>query len=55
MAKAMGRLIGTILSGWIYQDFGLIACLWVSCGFLILTSIISFWLPQKIISAESTN
>jgi predicted MFS family arabinose efflux permease len=47
MANAMGRLIGTILSGWIYQDFGLIACLWVSCGFLILTSVISFWLPQK--------
>ncbi|QUX95436.1 MFS transporter [Marinomonas sp. CT5] len=47
MANAMGRLIGTILSGWIYQDFGLIACLWVSCGFLFLTSVISFWLPQK--------
>lgn len=47
MANAMGRLIGTILSGWIYQDFGLIACLWVSCGFLVLTSVISFWLPQK--------
>ncbi|MGO2234370.1 MFS transporter [Marinomonas sp. UCMA 3892] len=55
MANAMGRLIGTILSGWIYQDFGLIACLWVSCGFLILTSVISFWLPQKITSAKSTN
>ncbi|SHG44432.1 Predicted arabinose efflux permease, MFS family [Marinomonas polaris DSM 16579] len=55
MANAMGRLIGTILSGWIYQNFGLIACLWVSCGFLILTSVISFWLPQKITNAESTN
>ena len=55
MANAMGRLIGTMLSGWIYQDFGLIACLWVSCGFLILTSVISFWLPQKITSSENTN
>ncbi|RBP78574.1 MFS transporter [Marinomonas rhizomae] len=50
MANAMGRLIGTILSGWIYQDFGLIACLWVSCGFLVLTSAISFWLPKKATS-----
>ncbi|PYF83174.1 MULTISPECIES: organoarsenical effux MFS transporter ArsJ [Marinomonas] len=55
MANAMGRLIGTMLSGWIYQDFGLIACLWVSCGFLILASVISFWLPQKITSSENTN
>lgn len=55
MANAMGRLIGTILSGWIYQDFGLIACLWVSCGFLVLTSVISFWLPQKATSTENTN
>ncbi len=30
MANAMGRLIGTILSGWIFQDYGLIACLWIS-------------------------
>lgn len=49
MANAMGRLIGTMLSGWVYQDFGLTACLWVSCGFLILASVISFWLPQKAI------
>ncbi|NVK74051.1 MAG: organoarsenical effux MFS transporter ArsJ [Oceanospirillaceae bacterium] len=53
MANAMGRLIGTILSGWIYQDFGLIACLWVSCGFLFLTSVISFWLPQKACNKSS--
>ena len=26
MANAMGRLIGTILSGWIYQSAGLVAC-----------------------------
>ncbi|ETI61972.1 organoarsenical effux MFS transporter ArsJ [Marinomonas profundimaris] len=47
MANAMGRLIGTLLSGWVYQEFGLIACLWVSCGFLALASIISLWLPKQ--------
>lgn len=30
MANAMGRLIGTLLSGWIYQAYGMHACLWLS-------------------------
>lgn len=47
MANAMGRLIGTLLSGWVYQEYGLIACLWISCGFLALASIISLWLPKQ--------
>tara|TARA_R110000764_G_scaffold118791_4_gene206331 strand:- start:302 stop:1525 length:1224 start_codon:yes stop_codon:yes gene_type:complete len=47
MANAMGRLIGTLLSGWVYQEFGLISCLWVSFGFLLLASVISLWLPDK--------
>jgi MFS family permease len=46
MANAMGRLIGTLLSGWVYQEFGLISCLWVSCCFLLLASLISLWLPK---------
>lgn len=46
MANAMGRLIGTVLSGWVFQLWGFAACLWVSFGFLVLTSIISFWLPS---------
>jgi predicted MFS family arabinose efflux permease len=41
MANAMGRLIGTVLSGWVYQAYGLDACLWVSSGFLLATLIIS--------------
>lgn len=45
MANAMGRLIGTILSGWIYLAFGLAACLWVSFVFLAVTTLISVWLP----------
>ena len=46
MANAMGRLIGTVLSGLVYQWAGLAACLWVSFGFLVLTSVISIALPK---------
>ncbi|WP_332405200.1 organoarsenical effux MFS transporter ArsJ [Vibrio metschnikovii] len=46
MANAMGRLIGTILSGWIFQEWGLAACLWVSFAFLLLTTFISIGLPK---------
>ncbi len=41
MANAIGRLIGTLLSGWVYQGYGLEACLWVSSAFLLLTVLIS--------------
>ncbi|MGC9460277.1 organoarsenical effux MFS transporter ArsJ [Vibrio genomosp. F10] len=46
MANAMGRLIGTILSGWVFQMGGLAACLWVSFAFLLLTTFISIKLPR---------
>lgn len=46
MANAMGRLLGTVLSGWIFQAQGLAACLWVSAGFLLLTALISRALPR---------
>ena len=46
MANAMGRLIGTILSGWVFQIAGLAACLWVSFAFLALTTLISIKLPK---------
>ncbi|PSW21264.1 MFS transporter [Photobacterium sanctipauli] len=45
MANAMGRLIGTILSGLVYQIAGLEACLWISFVFLAMTTLISLWLP----------
>jgi predicted MFS family arabinose efflux permease len=45
MANAMGRLLGTVLSGWLYQAYGLPACLWVSAAFLGLTALISVFLP----------
>ncbi|KOO13012.1 MFS transporter permease [Vibrio xuii] len=46
MANAMGRLIGTILSGFVFQMAGLSACLWVSFLFLALTTLISLKLPK---------
>ncbi|MFY2510319.1 organoarsenical effux MFS transporter ArsJ [Vibrio pectenicida] len=47
MANAMGRLIGTVLSGWIFQISGLAACLWVSFVFIVLATLISIQLPTK--------
>ncbi|MUK76343.1 organoarsenical effux MFS transporter ArsJ [Aliivibrio fischeri] len=47
MANAMGRLVGTILSGWVFQMAGFAACLWVSFGFLLLAALISIKLPKS--------
>jgi predicted MFS family arabinose efflux permease len=46
MANAMGRLLGTVLSGWIYQTQGMAACLWVSVGLLALAALIARALPR---------
>ena len=46
MANAMGRLIGTLLSGIVYQLYGLTMCLWIAFIFIIMTTIISLWLPR---------
>ncbi|MCU7801586.1 MAG: organoarsenical effux MFS transporter ArsJ [Candidatus Thiodiazotropha sp. (ex Lucinoma annulata)] len=46
MANAGGRLIGTILSGLIYQFYGLAGCLWWSAGFVLLAAVLSFGLPE---------
>ncbi|NIY85275.1 organoarsenical effux MFS transporter ArsJ [Vibrio hepatarius] len=53
MANAMGRLIGTILSGWIFQIAGLAACLWVSFAFLAITTLISIRLPKTTQTAKA--
>ncbi|MFY0658781.1 MAG: organoarsenical effux MFS transporter ArsJ [Neptunomonas phycophila] len=52
MSNAMGRLIGTVLSGWVFQlagqgSSGLQACLWISTAFLIATTLISIKLPHS--------
>jgi len=48
MANAMGRLIGTVLSGFLFQVAGLAACLWVSALFLGLAAVISLMLPKHV-------
>ena len=47
MANAGGRLAGTLLSGLVYQFWGLPGCLWVSCGFLVAAALISLRLPRR--------
>lgn len=52
MSNAMGRLIGTVLSGWVFQlagqgSSGLQACLWISTAFLIAATLISIKLPHS--------
>ncbi|MCG7995751.1 MAG: MFS transporter, partial [Candidatus Thiodiazotropha taylori] len=46
MANAGGRLIGTVLSGLIYQTYGLQGCLWWSALFVVLAALLSFGLPE---------
>ena len=55
MANAVGRLIGTLLSGWIYQSSGIIACLWVSTLFIVITAILSIGLPGAKLSKSVNN
>ena len=46
MANALGRLIGTVLSGWLFQVAGLEACLWVSSAFIAIAALMSLALPK---------
>ncbi len=46
MANAAGRLLGTVLSGWVYQIAGLEACLWISAGFIAMAAGVSLALPR---------
>lgn len=47
MANAAGRLSGTVLSGWSYQQHGLEGCLWWSALFLLLSALLSRRLPRE--------
>jgi len=47
MANAAGRLLGTVLSGWVYQQWGLIACLIISTLFLLSSTIAISFLPER--------
>ena len=46
MANAGGRLLGTVLSGGVYQTAGLAACLWLSAAFIALAALVSLTLPR---------
>lgn len=46
MANSGGRLIGTVLSGLVYQLYGLVGCLWVSSFFVLAAWAISLKLPD---------
>jgi predicted MFS family arabinose efflux permease len=46
MSNAAGRLVGTILSGWVFQAYGLSACLWVSSAMLVLAVVFAMPLPR---------
>jgi hypothetical protein len=46
MANAGGRLLGTLLSGLIFEWFGFIGCLVVSGILVLIAAILSFELPQ---------
>lgn len=46
MANSAGRLAGTVLSGLIYQFFGLVGCLWISSALVLAAGVISTKLPN---------
>lgn len=46
MANSAGRLAGTVLSGVVYQVFGLVGCLWVSTLFVLFAGLVSLKLPN---------
>ncbi|MDH5765372.1 MAG: organoarsenical effux MFS transporter ArsJ [Gammaproteobacteria bacterium] len=48
MSNAAGRLTGTILSGLLYQYWGLSGCLWVSAVFILVAGLLSVKLPRYI-------
>ncbi|MEA5464034.1 organoarsenical effux MFS transporter ArsJ [Leptothoe sp. PORK10 BA2] len=46
MANSGGRLAGTVLSGLMYQLYGLVGCLWGSTLFVLLAALITLKLPN---------
>ena len=46
MANAMGRLLGTVLSGLVYQYFEIGGCLLAAAGMVLVASILALFLPN---------
>lgn len=53
MANAGGRLLGTVLSGLAYQQYGLAGCLWFSSGFVLMALVLSLPLSRLKNAADS--
>jgi predicted MFS family arabinose efflux permease len=53
MANAMGRLVGTLLSGVVFQVAGLTGCLWVSAAFVLTAGGLSLLLPRGGVPANA--
>ncbi len=47
MANALGRLTGTVLSGAVYQVWGLVGCLWFAVAFVLGAGLVSILLPRQ--------
>ena len=54
-ANAAGRLAGTFLSGFLYYQGGLLACLAGSALFLVITALLVARLPQVEARAQSAH
>lgn len=54
-ANAMGRLIGTVLSGYLYQEYGLVMCLGFSAGMLALATLIAAPLDRITSGSNATS
>src|SRR5688572_9471156 len=52
MANAGGRLIGCLLSGQLYQWWGLPGCLWGTVAFALLAAVIALGLPRQALHGE---
>jgi len=50
MANSGGRLAGTVLSGLVYEFYGLVGCLWVSAAMVLAAAVITRKLPDPQIS-----
>jgi len=46
MANSGGRLAGTVLSGLVYEFYGLVGCLWISTALVLAAAIITRKLPD---------
>ncbi|WP_407275145.1 organoarsenical effux MFS transporter ArsJ [Halothiobacillus sp. DCM-1] len=51
-ANAGGRLLGTVLSGYSYQQIGFIGCLLVSAGFLMLAAVFTQQMSRLMVGAK---